>query len=209
MTTHSALNPSSNLCCPNASGPGYASPEAAINGPRETVLFVTCANVDPARADMLATVCVDPRSAHYSKAGQAGAAIYFPPIFCSIFSQFFKNIFPQLFSFFPYFSPFPPSRSQIIGTVEMPYAGDEVHHTGWNACSSCHGQAGKARTHLVLPCLNSSRIYAIDVAEPTQPRVDKASRGGGGIEKKERGRTKNERGWVVAMVIDFIILKFY
>jgi selenium-binding protein 1 len=25
----------------------------------------------------------------------------------------------------------------IVGQVEMPNAGDELHHFGWNACSSC------------------------------------------------------------------------
>ena len=29
------------------------------------------------------------------------------------------------------------SYSQIIGTTSMPNAGDELHHFGWNACSSC------------------------------------------------------------------------
>jgi selenium-binding protein 1 len=27
--------------------------------------------------------------------------------------------------------------AQIVGTTAMPNAGDEVHHFGWNACSSC------------------------------------------------------------------------
>src|SRR3979411_3162350 len=27
--------------------------------------------------------------------------------------------------------------SKIIGTTPMPNAGDELHHFGWNACSSC------------------------------------------------------------------------
>src|SRR5687768_9066429 len=33
----------------------------------------------------------------------------------------------------------PKSRryARIIGTVEMPNIGDELHHFGWNACSSC------------------------------------------------------------------------
>jgi selenium-binding protein 1 len=28
------------------------------------------------------------------------------------------------------------SYGQIVGKVEMPNAGDELHHFGWNACSS-------------------------------------------------------------------------
>jgi selenium-binding protein 1 len=29
------------------------------------------------------------------------------------------------------------SYSRIVGQVEMPNTGDELHHFGWNACSSC------------------------------------------------------------------------
>src|SRR5262245_36754014 len=33
----------------------------------------------------------------------------------------------------------PASRSygRLIGQADMPHAGDELHHFGWNACSSC------------------------------------------------------------------------
>src|SRR5258706_12986316 len=33
----------------------------------------------------------------------------------------------------------PSSRtySQIVGSTAMPNLGDELHHFGWNACSSC------------------------------------------------------------------------
>src|ERR1700722_20893720 len=27
--------------------------------------------------------------------------------------------------------------AKITGEVKMPFAGDELHHFGWNACSSC------------------------------------------------------------------------
>ncbi len=33
--------------------------------------------------------------------------------------------------------PTSPSYSRIVGQVDMPNAGDELHHFGWNACSSC------------------------------------------------------------------------
>uniref|UniRef100_A0A914HXL3 Methanethiol oxidase n=1 Tax=Globodera rostochiensis TaxID=31243 RepID=A0A914HXL3_GLORO len=55
---------------------------------------------------------------------------------------------------------------KVIGRLQMPHLGDEVHHTGWNACSSCHSDALRKRTHLFLPCLNSSRIYTVDVSDP-------------------------------------------
>jgi selenium-binding protein 1 len=33
-----------------------------------------------------------------------------------------------------------PSRGQVVGSTELPTAGNELHHFGWNACSSalCH-----------------------------------------------------------------------
>jgi 56kDa selenium binding protein (SBP56) len=33
--------------------------------------------------------------------------------------------------------PASPTYSRIVGTTSMPNAGDELHHFGWNACSSC------------------------------------------------------------------------
>lgn len=57
----------------------------------------------------------------------------------------------------------------------MPHLKDELHHSGWNTCSSCYGDSGKARTKLVLPCLISSRIYVVDVGtEPRAPKLHKA-----------------------------------
>jgi methanethiol oxidase len=56
--------------------------------------------------------------------------------------------------------------SQIIGSTAMPNAGDELHHFGWNACSSClcpnapHAHA--ERRYLVVPGLRSSRIHILD-----------------------------------------------
>jgi selenium-binding protein 1 len=33
--------------------------------------------------------------------------------------------------------PASASYSRIVGTIEMPNPGDELHHFGWNAYSSC------------------------------------------------------------------------
>ena len=34
---------------------------------------------------------------------------------------------------------------EIVGRVDMPNVGDELHHFGWNACSSaCHSLADRA-----------------------------------------------------------------
>src|SRR5947209_19126500 len=32
--------------------------------------------------------------------------------------------------------PNSPSYSQVVGRTDMPHAGDELHHFGWNACSA-------------------------------------------------------------------------
>ena len=55
----------------------------------------------------------------------------------------------------------------------MPYLADEIHHTGWNACSSAFDDPSRARNRLIIPGLLSSRIYAVDVAsDPLKPRID-------------------------------------
>jgi selenium-binding protein 1 len=40
--------------------------------------------------------------------------------------------------------PSSPTYSQVIHRTPMLYPGDELHHFGWNACSSCHEDEGKA-----------------------------------------------------------------
>jgi len=49
--------------------------------------------------------------------------------------------------------PSSPTFSSVIHRLKMPYIGDELHHTGWNSCSSCHGDASADRRYLVLPGL--------------------------------------------------------
>lgn len=56
----------------------------------------------------------------------------------------------------------------------MPYLEDELHHSGWNACSSCHDDPSRSRNRLILPALNSDRIYVVDVGtNPREPRFHK------------------------------------
>ena len=63
---------------------------------------------------------------------------------------------------------------QIIHRLYMPNLADELHHSGWNACSSCHDDGSKTRNRLILPCLNSDRIYITDVGtDPRAPRLFK------------------------------------
>ncbi|XP_077111590.1 methanethiol oxidase [Ranitomeya variabilis] len=53
--------------------------------------------------------------------------------------------------------------SQVIHRLPMPHVNDELHHSGWNTCSSCYGDHTKVRNKLILPCLISSRVYVVDV----------------------------------------------
>lgn len=69
--------------------------------------------------------------------------------------------------------PDSPTYSQVIHRLPMPYLGDELHHFGWNACSSCHGDPQKSRRFTVIPGQRSSRIYIIDTADATAPKLHK------------------------------------
>lgn len=62
---------------------------------------------------------------------------------------------------------------QIIHKLEVPNLGDELHHTGWNACSSCRDCTVR-RSKLIVPAINSDRIYIVDVAtNPRAPTIHK------------------------------------
>ena len=55
-------------CCHSGTGPGYASPKEAMQGPREKYMFVNCASVNTEDTpDMIVTVDVDPDSPNYCK----------------------------------------------------------------------------------------------------------------------------------------------
>ena len=60
---------------------------------------------------------------------------------------------------------------RVVGRLEMPVIGDELHHYGWNACSSCHGEAH--RRFLVVPGLASGNIYVVDAQDPTHLAIHK------------------------------------
>src|SRR6058998_2023617 len=67
---------------------------------------------------------------------------------------------------------------QIVGRVDMPNAGDELHHFGWNACSAClcpqapHPHV--ERRYLIVPGLRSSRIHILDTKpDPRNPKIVK------------------------------------
>ncbi|MDZ8187731.1 MAG: selenium-binding family protein [Nostoc sp. ChiSLP02] len=69
--------------------------------------------------------------------------------------------------------PNSPTYSQVIHRLPMPYIGDELHHFGWNACSSCHGDTSKSRRFMVIPGQRSSRIYIVDTADAKAPKLHK------------------------------------
>jgi selenium-binding protein 1 len=67
---------------------------------------------------------------------------------------------------------------QVVGWTDMPFVGDELHHFGWNACSSAlcpyapHPHV--ERRYLIVPGLRSSRIYVLDTkADPRKPEIVK------------------------------------
>jgi len=128
-------------CTRSCHGIDYRTPQDAINGPKERVLFLTCPNYDiplpdltmkmpvamqPKKADAVMSVDVDPESPNY----------------CKFLSQ-----------------------------VDMPKMGDEIHHCGWNACAGCFGVPGACRRYLICPTLITSRIYVIDTADPANLKL--------------------------------------
>ncbi|HSQ32032.1 MAG TPA: selenium-binding protein SBP56-related protein [Gemmatimonadaceae bacterium] len=71
-----------------------------------------------------------------------------------------------------------PSYGQMVGRVDFPQGGNELHHFGWNACSShlCPyaPNAHAERRYLVVPGTHSSRIHIVDTQpDPRTPRLVK------------------------------------
>ena len=74
--------------------------------------------------------------------------------------------------------PASSSYGKLVGQVDLPNAGDELHHFGWNACSSCLSpyapHAHMERRYLVVPGLRSSRIHILDTKpDPRNPKIVK------------------------------------
>ncbi|MBY8976691.1 selenium-binding family protein [Rhodobacteraceae bacterium NNCM2] len=124
-------------CC----GPGYASPQEAMQADREKLLYTigiyTGTGIEA--PDYLATIDCNPRSKNYSK---------------------------------------------VIHRLEMPGIGDELHHMGWNACSSCHGDADMSRQFLILPGVRTTNLHIVDTA--TNPKAPKLHMIVSGDEIKEK-----------------------
>jgi selenium-binding protein 1 len=62
--------------------------------------------------------------------------------------------------------PESPKFGQEVGRCTLPEFGDELHHFGWNACSSALCPSAPhphvERRYLIVPGIRSSRIYVID-----------------------------------------------
>ncbi|KAJ9639623.1 Methanethiol oxidase [Knufia peltigerae] len=71
-----------------------------------------------------------------------------------------------------------PTWGRVVGKVEVP-PGQELHHFGWNACSSAfkhegHPMEGLERRYLIVPGLRSSNIFIIDTKpDPRNPKIAK------------------------------------
>jgi selenium-binding protein 1 len=81
--------------------------------------------------------------------------------------------------------PSSKSYGKVISRLHMPNVGDELHHFGWNACSSCHGDEGRHRRFIVLPGITSSRIHIVDTEDPRAPKMHKV------IEPEELAKKAN------------------
>jgi selenium-binding protein 1 len=70
--------------------------------------------------------------------------------------------------------PRSPTYGTILSLAELPTRGDELHHSGWNACSAAlcpyapHPHV--ERRYLLLPALRSSNIFVFDTKpDPKKP----------------------------------------
>jgi methanethiol oxidase len=75
-------------------------------------------------------------------------------------------------------NPESPTYGQMVGRVDFPHGGNELHHFGWNACSShlCPHTPNPhmERRFLVVPGTHSSRIHVVDTRpDPRNPRLVK------------------------------------
>lgn len=73
--------------------------------------------------------------------------------------------------------PASKTYSQVISKLEFPHGdADELHHFGWNACSSALCPTSPhphlERQYLIVPGLRSSRVYIVDTKEnPKHPKL--------------------------------------
>lgn len=66
------------------------------------------------------------------------------------------------------------SYSRVVHRMPVPYVGDELHHFGWQVCSSACHTTSLERRYLVVPGFRSSRLYVVDVGtDPQRPAIAK------------------------------------
>lgn len=74
-------------------------------------------------------------------------------------------------------NPRSDSYGCVVGWSELPSAGNELHHFGWNACSSAlchdgHDHHNLERRFLLVPGLRSSHTYVLDTKpDPLNPKL--------------------------------------
>lgn len=74
-------------------------------------------------------------------------------------------------------NPRSDSYSRIVHQTPMPNVGDELHHYGWQVCSSaCHSDL--KRQYLIVPGFRSSRLHVVDVgSDSRRPAIAKVIEG--------------------------------
>jgi selenium-binding protein 1 len=71
--------------------------------------------------------------------------------------------------------PASPGYGEVVGRLDLPSIGDELHHFGWNACSTAlcpyAPHPHLERRYLIVPGIRSSRIHVIDT-KPDPRRLE-------------------------------------
>ena len=72
-------------------------------------------------------------------------------------------------------NPASDTYAQITHRTPLPTVGDELHHYGWQVCSSaCHSGTSLKRQNLVVPGFRSGNIHIVDVgSDPRKPEIVK------------------------------------
>ena len=70
------------------------------------------------------------------------------------------------------------SYGKVVGQLDLPNSGDELHHFGWNACSTAlcpyAPHPHLERRYLVVPGIRSTRIHIVDTKpDPTKLEIVK------------------------------------
>ena len=73
---------------------------------------------------------------------------------------------------------------KVIHRTELGAWGDELHHMGWNACSSCNHDGEMERKYLIIPGIRTSNFYIVDTA--TNPKAPKLFKTISGKDIKEK-----------------------